>query len=142
MKQATTLCLVLTILKVNLASTYVNPSPEGKSWAPCGKAAEQLAVEGNGSTSGSCLACEMTTFTCPSKCQALINAMYEHCDGVYAPQDHYFDPAQTLSGYWNDNFDVLRVQAARCGCNDAFKSWHQLQVLPFAAALLVLTLTA
>ncbi|KAF1775259.1 hypothetical protein GQ600_24801 [Phytophthora cactorum] len=84
--------LLLNSVKKADASSYVNPSPEGESWAPCGFAAEQLAAEGNGSTYGSCLACDPTNFECPPKCQSLINAMYKQCDGVYAPQDQYFDP--------------------------------------------------
>ncbi|KAI9993151.1 hypothetical protein PInf_015221 [Phytophthora infestans] len=100
--------LLLNTAKKADASSYINPSPEGESWAPCGFAAEQLAAEGNGSTYGSCLACDPTSFECLPKCQSLIDAMYEQCDGVYAPQDQFFDPAHTVNGYWNDNFGTLR----------------------------------
>ncbi|KAH7487968.1 hypothetical protein PRNP1_007587 [Phytophthora ramorum] len=117
--------LLLNSMKKADASSFVNPSPDGESWAPCGFAAEQLATEGNGSTYGSCLACDPTNSECPPKCQPLIDALYQQCDGVYAPQDQYFDPAHTLNGYWNDNFGVLRVQAARCGCSDSLSLWHK-----------------
>ncbi|ETK71374.1 hypothetical protein L915_21376 [Phytophthora nicotianae] len=136
--------LLLNAVKKADASSYVNPSPEGESWAPCGFAAEQLAAEGNGSTYGSCLACDPTNFECPPKCQPLIDAMYKQCDGVYAPQDQYFDPAHTLNGYWNDNFGVLREQAARCGCSDAARTWLQqwfLAQLAFAAVMMAQALT-
>jgi hypothetical protein len=123
------------------ASSFVNPSPEGESWAPCAFAAEQLAVEGNGSTYGSCLACDPTNFECPPKCQPLIDAIYKQCDGVYAPQDQYFDPAQTLNGYWNDNFGVLRMQAARCGCSAAPPHRWLLSSMALSAAIAAAMLT-
>lgn len=104
---------------VAATSSYTNPSPQGSSWAPCGFAADQLAAEGNGSAYGSCLGCDPTSFVCPSKCQSLIDALYAQCDGVYTPQDLFFDPAETLSGYWNDHLDELRVMAERCGCSGA-----------------------
>jgi hypothetical protein len=104
---------------VAATSSYTNPSPQGNSWAPCGFAVDQLAAEGNGSAYGSCLGCDPTSFVCPSKCQSLIDALYAQCDGVYTPQDLFFDPAETLSGYWNDHLDALRVMAERCGCSGA-----------------------
>ncbi|KAG1696354.1 hypothetical protein DVH05_015559 [Phytophthora capsici] len=130
--------LLLNSVKKTDASSYINPSPQGESWAPCSFAVDQLAAEGNGSTYGSCLACDPTNFDCPPKCQSLIDAIYEQCDGVYAPQDQYFDPAHTLNGYWNDNFGVLRVQAARCGCNGAATAWQQWR---FIVALVAFVLT-
>lgn len=114
--------LLVAAEDVQATKSFPNPSPEGNSWAPCGYAAEQLAAEGNGSTYGSCLGCSPTSFTCPSKCQSLIDALYEQCDGVYTPQDQYFDPAKTLSGYWNDHIDTLRVMTARCGCSGTEKT--------------------
>ncbi|KAF4040955.1 hypothetical protein GN244_ATG06999 [Phytophthora infestans] len=135
--------LLLNTAKKADASSYINPSPEGESWAPCGFAAEQLAAEGNGSTYGSCLACDPTSFECLPKCQSLIDAMYEQCDGVYAPQDQFFDPAHTVNGYWNDNFGVLREQAARCGCSDAARIRpQQLSLMAFAAAMIALMLAS
>uniref|UniRef100_K3WC52 Uncharacterized protein n=1 Tax=Globisporangium ultimum (strain ATCC 200006 / CBS 805.95 / DAOM BR144) TaxID=431595 RepID=K3WC52_GLOUD len=98
-------------------SSFANPKSQGNSWAPCGFAVEQISAEGDGTTYGSCLACSPTNFVCPPKCQSLIDALYKQCDGVYAPQDLYFDPSKTLNGYWNDYMDVLRVKAARCGCS-------------------------
>ncbi|KAF1777947.1 Prolyl-tRNA synthetase, class II [Phytophthora cactorum] len=121
--------LLLNSVKKADASSYVNPSPEGESWAPCGFAAEQLAAEGNGSTYGSCLACDPTNFECPPKCQSLINAMYKQCDGVYAPQDQYFDPTHTLNGYWNDNFghiDDSQFSAFSLKLSDDQREFQQL----------------
>ncbi|KAL7689052.1 hypothetical protein Plhal304r1_c017g0062361 [Plasmopara halstedii] len=126
MYHATSVCFFALLLKASKC-TYINPSPLGNSWAPCSFAVEQLGLEGNGSTTGSCLACNPTTFKCPFKCQSLLDAVYKECDGVYAPQDFYFDPARTLDGYWNDHFSVLRVQAARCGCNTSPND----KILPF-----------
>ncbi|KAJ0391044.1 hypothetical protein P43SY_012021 [Pythium insidiosum] len=105
-----------------LAGAVSNPKPEGKSWAPCSFAVDQISAEGNGTTYGSCLACDPTSFKCPPKCQSLIDALYKQCDGVVAPQDFFFDPAHTLNGYFNDNTDVLRVQAQRCGCNESART--------------------
>lgn len=102
-------------------SSFANPKPQGESWAPCGFAVDQISIEGNGSTYGSCLACSPTNSVCPPKCQSLIDALYKQCDGVYAPQDFYFDPAKMLNGYWNDHMDVLRVKAERCGCNSTIR---------------------
>lgn len=110
---------LLVLLLSLMSTTSANPSPQGESWAPCGFAVDQLAAEGNGTTDGSCLGCDPTSFVCPSKCQSLIDALYSQCEGVYTPQDLYFDPAQTLSGYWDDQLDSLRVMAARCGCSAA-----------------------
>ncbi|GAB9468702.1 hypothetical protein Gpo141_00006012 [Globisporangium polare] len=116
-------------------SSFANPKPQGGSWAPCGFAVDQISVEGDGSTYGSCLACNPTNFVCPPKCQSLIDALYKQCDGVYAPQDFYFDPAKTLNGYWNDHIDVLRVKAERCGCSSAMQTMGALSV--YLVAVLV-----
>lgn len=110
-------------------STFANPEPQGESWAPCGFAVEQISAEGDGTTYGSCLACSPTNSVCPPKCQSLIDALYEQCDAVYAPQNFYFDPAKTLKGYWNDHMDVLRVKAARCGCSAAPASVNALSMV-------------
>lgn len=125
---------------VAATTSYPNPKPQGNSWAPCSFAADQISAEGNGSTYGSCLGCNPTSFVCPAKCQSLINALYKQCDGVWAPQDHYFDPAQTLNGYWNDNMATLRVDAARCGCNNAtrvFVLWTTAIAIAVASAVIV-----
>lgn len=111
--------LVFLCSLVHATSTFPNPTPDGESWAPCSFAVTKLSAEGNGSTYGSCLACDPTSLTCPPKCQPLIDALYQQCDKVYAPQDYYFDPAKQLNGYFNDNRDALRIQAARCGCSTA-----------------------
>lgn len=135
-------CLLATLVTrielVASTSSFANPKPQGESWAPCGFAVDQISVEGNGSTYGSCLACSPTNFVCPPKCQSLIDALYEQCDGVYAPQDFYFDPAKTLNGYWNDHIPVLRIQTARCGCSTALSS---LRAFSLSAALLTLAAT-
>lgn len=120
-------------------SSFANPKPQGESWAPCAFAVEQISVEGNGSTYGSCLACSPTNFVCPPKCQSLIDALYEQCDGVYAPQDFYFDPARTLNGYWNDHIPALRVQTARCGCSAALSAFQSVSLACTLAALATLT---
>lgn len=138
--------MVVTVVVVALlphpslaTSSYTNPSPGGNSWSPCGFAVEQLAAEGNGSAYGSCLGCDPTSFVCPSKCQSLIDALYTQCDGVYTPEDLFFDPAGTLSGYWNDHLDALRVMAARCGCSgaSAVRTASVLLVVTASTALLV-----
>lgn len=120
-------------------SSFANPKSQGESWAPCGFAVDQISIEGDGSTYGSCLACSPTNFVCPPKCQSLIDAIYEQCDGVYAPQDYYFDPAKTLKGYWNDHMDVLRVKAARCGCSLAMRSIGALSIYLAAVAISINT---
>ncbi|DBA03030.1 TPA: hypothetical protein N0F65_003218 [Lagenidium giganteum] len=120
MMQRRVICLLvlgLTARAAEATSSFQNPKPQGNSWAPCSFAADQIAAEGNGSTYGSCLDCNPTSFVCPPKCQPLIDALYQQCDGVYTPQDFYFDPGKTLDGYWNDNIPVLRMYAERCGCN-------------------------
>ncbi|TYZ53303.1 hypothetical protein PybrP1_002398, partial [[Pythium] brassicae (nom. inval.)] len=114
--RATLLLFVLLVASSGVqfgaaTSSFANPKPQGESWAPCAFAVEQISTEGNGSTYGSCLACSPTNFVCPPKCQSLIDALYEQCDGVHAPQDFYFDPARTLNGYWGDHISVLRVRA-------------------------------
>ncbi|GLD96849.1 hypothetical protein PINS_up020726 [Pythium insidiosum] len=120
-RQSVSLAWLLLCLSASAIAGVSNPKPEGNSWAPCSFAVTQISAEGNGSTYGSCLACDPTSFKCPPKCQSLIDALYKQCDGVVAPQDFYFDPAQTLNGYFNDNYDVLRVQAQRCGCSQSVR---------------------
>jgi hypothetical protein len=65
----------------------------------------------------------------------LIDALYESCDGVYAPQDLYFDPAKTLDGYWNNHIDQLRIYAQRCGCNHAIQNL----TITFSGVLMIFT---
>lgn len=48
---------------------------------------------------------------CPPGCQALVNDLYEDCDGVTTPDGFYFDPDSAIGGAWskkvNNLHDVL-----------------------------------
>ena len=109
-------------------ATVKMSKPLGKSWISCEQIIEKIEVKGNGTTHGSCLGCDPVEKSCPPGCQSLLDAMSKSCRGVYAPQDQYFDPSKTLSGYWGDQIAYFRIAAARCGCSDAYR--------PFAIPLL------
>lgn len=123
-------CVFLPCLLVDAASTM--PKPLGASWVSCGQIVEKIGHRGNGTTSGSCLACDPVVKNCPAGCQSLLQAMSKSCRGVYTPPDYYFDPSKSLYGFWGDQIASFRVAAARCGCSIASQ--------PYASRVLALVL--
>lgn len=69
-------------------------------------------------------------------CQKLIDELYRACDGVTLPLNHYYNPPEnSITGFWDDVKDELRVGAARCGCNSAPSSIHMWKI-PFLLVII------
>ncbi|KDO27407.1 hypothetical protein SPRG_06994 [Saprolegnia parasitica CBS 223.65] len=132
------LFVVGRLLRVHATDTFPNPTPEGKSWAPCASAVLAIAAQGDGSSPGSCMSCDPAQNKCPAKCQPLINTLYVDCDGVYSPPGLFFDPAAKIHGYWNGQVNVTRIAVERCGCNDALRTLHGSVALALAGTLWLL----
>jgi hypothetical protein len=128
--------LLLLHQPVNSTSTFPNPTPQGNSWGPCSIAVAAINAQGDGTSPGSCLACDPTAKKCPPKCQPLIDTLYASCDGVYTPSGLFFDPNQSISGFWKNNEEKLRIAAQRCGCNTA--SWGRFSIQDGFVLFLVL----
>ncbi|KAJ1431611.1 hypothetical protein B484DRAFT_327811, partial [Ochromonadaceae sp. CCMP2298] len=74
---------------------------------------------GDGSTPGSCMACDPAVPECGEDCQGSIGAMYVECDSICLPDGYYFDALSTVSGCWEAAKPELKIMVERCGCDAA-----------------------
>lgn len=88
----------------------------------CVHTTNKVRKRGDGSIIGSCSSCDPAVDTCDVGCQDLINRMYWACTDVCLPDGYYFDPNKMLSGCWEDNEALMKINVERCGCNSSTRS--------------------
>ena len=84
-----------------------------------------------------CMSCDPVLSECMAGCPRVLHRMYERCEGITLPEGDFFDPAKTIGGGWEENYERIVISSQRCGCNAAFPR-ATTSLLCIAVALLAL----
>ncbi|CAM9350275.1 unnamed protein product, partial [Phaeothamnion confervicola] len=115
------LLIAPSVLVAAASIDYEKPTVSSETCVETAASVKDKTTEwGNG---GSCMGCDPTLGICPPGCQALVDQLYQDCDGVTMPDGLYYDPDSTIDGAWDDTTrSSIKIAVGRCGCNAAART--------------------